>query len=199
MSAADTIERAPAVMKAGTSLRTRAWWVMRAMPVFSMHDLLMTCATSDDKAGRKNLERYLSGLLRAGVIDVLPKPTAAHQTLWRLVRDLGPEAPSVSHAGEMNDRNAAPASGPAAARNRSAVLDACRAAMPTTIHELCRVTGRCVTVVRRHLRDLELTGDVYRVPGPGITDPDLWMATTCAAQRRAAAERAASQRNQHRK
>ena len=191
-----TVQRAasaPAVMQPRPKrpLRTRAWWVMRAMPVFSMQDLLMTCATSSDLAARNNLNRYLAALLRAGVLESAPA-LPGQPPVWRLARDLGPLAPSVSHSGELTDLNqpAAPV-GPAAERNRSKVLAACAKCMPATTDDLCRETAKCITVVRRHLRALELRGDVYRIPGPLGTDPDLWMVATTDAQRRAAAERAA--------
>lgn len=190
-----TVQRAasaPAVMQPRPKrpLRTRAWWVMRAMPVFSMPDLLMTCATSSDLAARNNLNRYLAALLRAGVLESAPA-LPGQPPVWRLARDLGPLAPSVSHSGELTDPNQPAARvGPAAERNRSKVLAACAKCMPATTDDLCRETAKCLTVVRRHLRALELRGDVYRIPGL-LGARDLWMVATTDAQRRAAAERAA--------
>jgi hypothetical protein len=200
---------APAVMQPRPKrpLRTRAWWVMRAMPVFSMPDLLMTCATASDLAARSNLNRYLAALLRAGVLESAPA-LPGQPPVWRLARDLGPLAPSISRSGELTDPNplaspprpavseaATASSGAAATRNRARVLAACTKCMPATIDDLCREARLCATVVRRHLRALELRGELYRISGPIATDPDLWMVATTDAQRRAAAERAAASRN----
>lgn len=207
-----TVQRAasaPAVMQPRPKrpLRTRAWWVMRAMPVFSVPDLLMTCATSSDLAARNNLNRYLAALLRAGVLESAPA-LPGQPPVWRLARDLGPLAPSISRSGELTDPNplaspprpavseaATASSGAAATRNRARVLAACTKCMPATIDDLCREARLCATVVRRHLRALELRGELYRISGPIATDPDLWMVATTDAQRRAAAERAAASRN----
>lgn len=68
-------------------LYMRAWWVMREMVVFSLHDLLTTVADGSERTASKNLTAYLRALERSDVI------TRARHDSWRLKRDLGPAAP----------------------------------------------------------------------------------------------------------
>lgn len=82
-----------------TGLRQRAWWLMRALPRFTMDELLLTVAEGAEKDAPSNLQKYISALERVGVVTRLKRrhpgatPTSNGHVIWRLANDLGRKAP----------------------------------------------------------------------------------------------------------
>lgn len=72
-------------------LRVRAWWVMRQQVTFALQDLMLTIADGTERQAIASLRRYVRTLERHGILRGLP---ARGQRSWRLVRDLGPGAPT---------------------------------------------------------------------------------------------------------
>lgn len=89
-----------------TGLRARAWWVMRQVKRFTLGDLLLTLAEPGMADAPGNLLKYISALERVGVLkrpaSRVPgtSPTSNGHVIWRLVRDLGRQAP-VWRSGEQ--------------------------------------------------------------------------------------------------
>ena len=75
-----------------TSLRARAWNLMRIKMWLSVDDMLMTLADGSEKCAEKDLRRYIRALRKAGYI--------AHSTrnpqLFRLVNNTGRNAPAYN-------------------------------------------------------------------------------------------------------
>lgn len=72
-------------------LRVRAWWLMRQQGVFALQDLMLTIADGSERQAIASLRRYVRTLERHGILRGLKAPGPRR---WRLVRDLGPSAPS---------------------------------------------------------------------------------------------------------
>jgi hypothetical protein len=80
----------------GKSQRQRIWELIRKYP-FSFSQMDVTPGGVPDDTARD----YLRGLTKAGYIEVLQQPKPNHtQTLWRLMKDPGAEAPRVRKNGE---------------------------------------------------------------------------------------------------
>ncbi|MEC5293321.1 hypothetical protein VSX64_20960 [Aurantimonas sp. C2-6-R+9] len=94
------------------TLRQRAWTAMRLHVRFTIDDLVTLAARSDDKQPRAALERYLSALCQAQYVVRLPKrtagtaPTSNGARVYRLLRNSGERAPTISREGVLKDRNA---------------------------------------------------------------------------------------------
>lgn len=82
-----------------SGLRERAWWLMRQVPRFTLDDLLLTLVDGSEGDPKSNLLKYVSALERVGVLarhsrrqpgTALTSPGAV---IWKLVRDLGRQAP----------------------------------------------------------------------------------------------------------
>jgi hypothetical protein len=82
-----------------SGLRERAWWLMRTLPRFTLDDLLFTLADGGERDAAGNLRKYCRALERVGVLRRLDRrapgraPTSNGLVIWRLVRDLGRQAP----------------------------------------------------------------------------------------------------------
>lgn len=80
-----------------SGLRERAWWHFRAHKVASLKELLTTHADGGEKAADNNVFKYLRALERAGILCRSAQRIPARQSRglvqWRLVVDLGPQAP----------------------------------------------------------------------------------------------------------
>lgn len=78
-------------------LRARAWWHLRAHRLATLQDLLTTQAEGTEAAADRNVYKYLCALERAGILARSAPRRPARQSRgdvpWRLVRDLGPQAP----------------------------------------------------------------------------------------------------------
>lgn len=72
-------------------LRSRAWWCMRQMVVFSLSDLLSVVADGTERDAADNLRQWLWALEAAGVLTYLTPYRGPG--MWRLARDFGPQAP----------------------------------------------------------------------------------------------------------
>lgn len=93
-------------------LRERAWWVIREKRKFTVDLLLDTVATGEEGSARNNLVKFLRRLEAVGIIA-----RSAHRVpgegmgnngyaVWRLVRDIGRQAPVCRRAGQVYDPNA---------------------------------------------------------------------------------------------
>lgn len=87
-----------ALRRRSFGLRSRAWWVMRRRGAFTLAELLATVAEGHEKDAASNLGRYLRALAAAGILKaegrtVPDKPTSNGCLRYRLVRDLGRDAP----------------------------------------------------------------------------------------------------------
>jgi len=93
------------------TLRQRAWTAMRLHLRFTIDDLVMLSARSGDRQPHAALQRYLSTLCKHGYVVRLPKrasrsaPTSNGAVVYRLLRNTGDRAPTVSRQGELIDRN----------------------------------------------------------------------------------------------
>lgn len=84
-----------------TGLRARAWWVIRKERLFTLEKLLFSVADGSERDATANLQKYISALERVGVLVRLARralgTTATNNghghVVWRLVRDLGRQAP----------------------------------------------------------------------------------------------------------
>lgn len=82
-----------------TGLRQRAWWLMRKLPRFTLDDLLFTLADGSERDAADNLRKYVRSLERVGVVARLMRrapgnvPKSNGRVIWRLVRDVGRQAP----------------------------------------------------------------------------------------------------------
>lgn len=78
-------------------LRERVWWHFRAHKVASLKELLCTHAEGQERDATSNVYKYLLALERAGILQRAAKRIPARQSrglvVWRLARDLGPQAP----------------------------------------------------------------------------------------------------------
>lgn len=80
-------------------LRERAWWLMRTLPRFTLDELLFTLADGRERDAASNLGKYIRALERVGVLRRLARrapgtaPRSNGHVIWRLVRDLGRQAP----------------------------------------------------------------------------------------------------------
>lgn len=79
-------------------LRSRAWWVMRETPRFSVTSLLAIVANGTEADAASNLGKYLRALSRAGLLVEVgrDKPTSLTsngEIVYRLARNAGPKAP----------------------------------------------------------------------------------------------------------
>lgn len=93
-------------------IRARAWWLMRQMGRWTMHDLLTTVSDGSLKGARTSLCRYMTaleavGVLRRGKRGVAVPGSDKPLTLWILADDLGRRAPVLrAERGELYDPNA---------------------------------------------------------------------------------------------
>lgn len=82
-----------------SGLRERAWWLMRRLGRFTLDDLHLTIANGTERDAAGNLGKYISALERVGVLQRQRRripgdtPTSNGHIVWRLVRDLGRQAP----------------------------------------------------------------------------------------------------------
>lgn len=97
-----------------STVRQRAWNVMRMGNAFSIPDLLLAVMTPDDGDPTSNLQRYLKALVGAGYLAELPtrkrgtRLTSNGFKRYRLIRNSGEIAPSISSPDDrVSDRNLA--------------------------------------------------------------------------------------------
>lgn len=95
---------APRAQQLGTrpgTLRWRGWRALRMVRSATITDLLVLAGTGQERAGRRNLEKYLRGLARAEYVVAKPRRhqgaavTSPGSICWLLVRDTGPAAPRL--------------------------------------------------------------------------------------------------------
>lgn len=97
------------------TLRQRAWTAMRLHQRFTIADLVTLAARSGDRQPHAALQRYLSSLCAGGYAVRLPgrmpgmAPSSPGAMVYRLIRDTGERAPTISRQGELVERNADPA------------------------------------------------------------------------------------------
>ncbi len=94
------------------SFRQRAWAAMRMSGKFTVPEILRLAARPGTRGGSAdNLHRYLRALEQAGYVRRLPvrqrgtAPGSNGFIRWMLVRDSGPQAPTVRRDGSVLDRN----------------------------------------------------------------------------------------------
>ena len=75
-----------------TSLRSRAWNLMRMKIWLSVDDMLMTLADGSEKNAEKDLRRYVRALQKAGYVE----PSVRNPQLFRLVNNTGRNAPAYN-------------------------------------------------------------------------------------------------------
>jgi len=79
------------------SFRQRAWNAMRMSATFTIGDIAMAAARSEDANPQNNLQRYFRLLCTAGYLADLPaRQRGTGFKRYRLIRDTGPLAPSFS-------------------------------------------------------------------------------------------------------
>lgn len=85
-----------------TSLRARAWNVMRMREWWDVADLLMTVADGTESDAEKNLQRYVRALAKAGYLT----ESKREKGRWRLKRNTGRLAPALNNpARTLTDSN----------------------------------------------------------------------------------------------
>lgn len=75
-----------------TSLRSRAWNLMRIKMWLSVDDMLMTLADGSEKSAERDLRRYVRALQKAGYVE----RSARNPQLFRLVNNTGRNAPAYN-------------------------------------------------------------------------------------------------------
>ncbi|KZL29439.1 hypothetical protein [Pseudovibrio sp. WM33] len=82
-----------------STLRQRAWNIMRMGEAFTVPDLLMAAQEGTEKTADNNLHRYINALGRLGYLLEMPRRAAGTKLTsngfkrWRLLKDTGPVAP----------------------------------------------------------------------------------------------------------
>ncbi|MGZ8944340.1 MAG: hypothetical protein ACXW1W_02830 [Methylococcaceae bacterium] len=80
-------------------LRARAWWVLRKNRSMTLIELQTTICNGAEKNPVANLRKWLTKLVKAGVLDVARvddgKPTSNGSYSYTVVNNLGPKAPIV--------------------------------------------------------------------------------------------------------
>lgn len=75
-----------------TSLRSRAWNLMRIKMWLSVDDMLMTLADGSEKSAERDLRRYVRALQKAGYVTC----STRNPQLFRLVNNTGRNAPAYN-------------------------------------------------------------------------------------------------------
>jgi DNA-binding MarR family transcriptional regulator len=89
--------QSPRQRKKTAGLRACAWWELRAHGTTTLNQILMTHANGTEKAADTNLLKYLGALEKARIIARqarrIPARNSRGRVQWRLVLDLGVQAP----------------------------------------------------------------------------------------------------------
>ncbi|UXN07540.1 MarR family transcriptional regulator [Bartonella sp. HY761] len=92
------------------TFRQRAWSAMRLQKRFTIPSIVTVAKKAKDSDPESNLQRYISNLIKANYVVLLPKREAGTKEtsngfkVFRLIKDTGYLAPIWSK-GEMKDRN----------------------------------------------------------------------------------------------
>lgn len=94
------------------TLRQRAWNAMRIHQSFTINELLLASTHGPEQDAKNNLQRYLSALVKAGVLRRMrrrvagTRPSSNGFLRYQLLRDLGEIAPTLRAAkGVLHDHN----------------------------------------------------------------------------------------------